>query len=125
MGKKDNAHIFAASFTATLIILRLFLFVYPSANFNIGQYNVHHLFTGAAILIISTMLLVNHFSNRFVIMAAGLGSALVVDQIFYIIATDGSDSAYFSKASLHGAITLGIATIVLLYIFSIGKKLKS
>ncbi|HLC50289.1 MAG TPA: hypothetical protein VJI97_02570 [Candidatus Nanoarchaeia archaeon] len=122
MRSKNNVHLFAASFVATLITFRAFLHFYPSANFSIGIYNIHHLFTGTIILIFSTLLLVNRINNKFVIMMSGIGSALIADQIIYLIATDGSDKAYLTTISLNGAIFLGILIIITLYVINLFKR---
>ena len=122
MRSKNNVHLFAASFTAALIVLRIFLYLYPGANFSIGGYNINHLFTGAILLIFSTLLLVNRINNKLVIMVSGIGAALIADQIIYLIATDGSDAAYLSAVSLNGAIVLGILIIIILYVINLFKR---
>ena len=84
-------------------------------------YNIHHLFTGAILLIFSTLLLVNRINNKLVIMVSGIGT-LIADQIIYLIATDGSDAAYLSAVSLNGAIVLGILIIIILYVINLLKE---
>jgi hypothetical protein len=52
------------------------------------------------------------------LIALGVGSAMVLDQIVFLIATDGSNASYLKPVSLWGAIVFeAMAVIVLLVLF--------
>lgn len=109
---KSRIKIFISSLLLTIILLRIFLFVFPSANFNLGKYNIHHLFVGAFLLIVALIFFILNIANNFIIALAGFSSALVLDEIIYLIATDGSDASYLTRVSLWGAIILTSIIIV-------------
>ena len=89
--------IFIRSLIITLIAVRTYLFFFPSANLNIGKYNVHHLYIGAFLIIIVLIFFIFNIVNKFTVTIAGISSALVLDEIVYLIATDGSDAAYLTQ----------------------------
>jgi len=109
---KNKILIFISSLVLALAILRIFLFIFPHTNLNIGKYNIHHFFIGAFLSILVIVFFIANIVNNFVIVIAGFSSALILDQVIYLIATDGSDTAYLSSVSLWGAIIL--TTIVLI-----------
>ena len=95
--------------------IRIFLFIFPSANLNIGNYNIHHLYIGAFLIIIALTFFILGIVNKYIIIFAGISSALVLDQIVYLIATNGSDASYLTLVSLIGAFIL--SAIVILFAF--------
>lgn len=103
---------FIISVLATLVLLRLFLIVSPSANLYIFSYNIHHLFIGAFLIIILLVLFIFNIINKFTLIFAGISSALVLDEIVYLIATDGSDAEYLSSVSAWGAIILTLIILI-------------
>ena len=113
METKQKIKIFLISLLATLFLLRLFLTFSPSTNLNLGKYNIHHLFVGSFLVVILLIFFIFNIINNFTILLAGIGSALVLDQIIYLIATDGSDEAYLSAVSLWGAVTLTAIILIL------------
>jgi hypothetical protein len=117
--------------TATLLLIlmpllavgvgqRLFLhLVNPNADLFIAGYNVHHLYTGALIEIPAAFVLA--FGTPWPLLRAaslialGAGSAMVLDQVVYLVTTDGSNRAYLRPISLWGAVVLeGLAVVLLL-----------
>ena len=106
MAINQKISIFISSLILTIITLRFFLSIFPSANLNISRYNIHHLYVGSFLVIVASIFFITNIINNFVIALAGFGSALVLDEIIYLIATDGSDSAYLTAISLYGAIIL-------------------
>ena len=113
---KSRIKNYIISLISTLVLLRIFLFLSPSTNLNIGKYNIHHLFVGAFLSIIILILLILSIVNNFIVVLAGISSALVLDEIIYLIATDGSDTSYLTAASLWGAIILTIIIVLLTFI---------
>jgi hypothetical protein len=93
---------------ATFAVLRLALQASPDSDFNVGGYNVHHLFTG--LLFIATggiPLAVFRGHTRkldvaLVVFGVGLGMAL--DEWVYLIATDGSNASYLLPVSFWGGV---------------------
>lgn len=95
----------------TFLGQRLYLHrVDPNADLFIAGYNVHHLFTGALIEIPAALLLAMGVRRRAVRWAAqialGVGSAMVLDEVVYLIVTDGSNASYLLPVSLWGAVVL-------------------
>jgi hypothetical protein len=105
---------------ATFIGQRLYLhLVNPNADLFIFGHNVHHLFTGAVIAIPAALVIAfvpqASWARWIALIALGVGSAMVLDQIVFLIATDGSNASYLKPVSLWGAIILvGLAVILLL-----------
>ncbi len=104
---------------------RLYLhLVNPNADVFVAGYNVHHLFTGALIAIPAAFVLAFATSwpvlRAAALLALGAGSAMVLDQVIYLITTDGSNQAYLRPISLWGAVVLqGLAVALLLILFAL------
>jgi len=106
---------------ATAIGQRLYLhLVNPNADVYIRGYNVHHLFIGAVIAIPAAFVVafVPHSSQVrwLALVALGVGSAMVLDQIVFLITTDGSNASYLRPISLWGAIILVALALGLLLV---------
>ena len=121
MESKKRLRVFIISLLFTLVLFRAFLSVLPSANLNFFGYNIHHLFIGAFLTVILLLLFSVGIINKITIILAGISSALILDEIVYLIATDGSDASYLTAVSLWGAITL-IAIILTLAIILYNAK---
>ena len=121
MELKKRLRVFIISLLFAIVLLRAFLSVLPSANLNFFGYNIHHLFIGAFLIVILLLLFIVDIINKITIILAGIGSALILDEIVYLIATDGSDASYLTAVSLWGAITL-IAIILTLAIILYNAK---
>ena len=127
MELKQKTKIFLISLIATLILLRLFLTFSPSTNLNFFGHNIHHLFIGSFLVVVVLVFFISNIVNKFTIILAGIGSALVLDEIVYLIATDGNDVSYLSYVSLLGVIILTAIIIILtiiLYSFNKQKSIK-
>ena len=107
---------FVLAFLFTITAVRVVLFLSPFLNLNVGFYNVHHLFIGAFLLVGAAIFFIAGFANTVLTNIAGVGSALVLDEIVYLIGTDGSDLAYLTPVSLIGAIGLTIFAFILVII---------
>ncbi len=107
---RRNAAIFLATLVATVLVTRVLLHHSPDSDFNIGSYNIHHLFTGLALIAAGGIPLALFRGNTarldfaLVLFAAGLGLAL--DEWVYLIVTDGSNAAYLTAPSLYGAVAM-------------------
>ena len=90
--------------------------VYPAG------YLVHHLYTGALIVIPAAFILAFGARHRLVAIltrvALGIGSAMVLDEMVYLVATNASDTDYVSALSLWGGVILmALGTILLLVLY--------
>ena len=106
---------------ATFIIQRLYLhLVNPNADLFVAGHNVHHLFVGALLAVPAAFFIA--FTPeaswvRWIALAAlGVGSAMVLDQIVFLITTDGSNASYLRPISLWGAIILVALAVGLLLV---------
>ncbi len=104
---------FTVSLVVTLFITRFFLFLSPSTNLYLGGYNVHHLYVGAVILIFILLMMMFNISAPLLFIISGVGTAFIIDELVYIIATDGSDASYLGFFSLAGAIILMMIILIL------------
>ena len=117
------ALLIAASILVTFISQRLYLhLINPNADFYIAGYNIHHLFTGALIEIPAAIVLALGFGGlwvrRFAGMAFGIGTAMVLDEVVYLITTDGSNQAYLTPVSLWGAVGMvGSAVLLIVVVY--------
>ncbi|MEW5875514.1 MAG: hypothetical protein AB1752_10060 [Candidatus Zixiibacteriota bacterium] len=116
-----------ASMLATFVVQRGWLhLVNPNSDFNLLGYNVHHLFTGALIETIAAFALAvgiqNVWRRRACLSALGIGSAMVLDEIVYLIATDGSNQSYLLPVSLYGAIVMIAVAALYLVVLSRGSR---
>jgi hypothetical protein len=121
--------------TATLLLIlipmlltfagmRLYLhLVNPDADLFIAGYNVHHLYTGALLEIAAAFVLAFGIGGSLLrgaaLAALGIGSAMVLDQVVYLITTDGTNVSYSKPISLWGAVVLiGLAIALLVILFA-------
>jgi hypothetical protein len=104
---------------ATVFSLRLYLHLVHVRHIYPGGYLLHHLFIGVVILIPAAFLLA--FGTRYRVLARlalGVGTGLILDEVVYLVATDGSDAGYMSRTSLLGSMVLtSLAVIFLLILY--------
>lgn len=121
--RRQTALLIMIALLGTFIPQRLYLhLVNPNADFFVLGYNVHHLFTGALIEIPAAIILALRvggvWTRRIAAVAFGSGAAMVLDEVVFLIATDGSNQAYLTPVSLWGAVALvGIAVCAVLLVF--------
>jgi hypothetical protein len=107
---RRNALLLIVSVALTFSILRVLLHQSPNSDFNVGQYNIHHLFTGLLLITAGGVpLAVFRGSTRrldlaLVVFGVGLGMAL--DEWVYLIATDGSNASYLLPISFWGGVAV-------------------
>lgn len=109
--RSENALLIAVAMLATFIPQRLYLHLINSnADLYIAGYNIHHLFTGVLIEFPAAVVLAlgigGIWTRRIACVAFGSGMAMVLDEVVFLIATDGSNQAYLTPVSLWGVITL-------------------
>jgi hypothetical protein len=107
---KTRAKILISSLVLTFVVIRVWLFFYPNADFNVAGYNIHHLYTGLLLVTIGGIPLIL-FSNsgRILNLATaifGIGLSLALDEWVYLITTDGSNMSYLLPVSLWGGLIL-------------------
>src|SRR5258708_38284623 len=92
---------------ATFIGQRLYLHLIHVQHIYPAGYLLHHLFTGTLIVIPSAFVLAFGTRNRALTFIApatlGIGSAMILDEVVYLVATKATDSDYISPLSLCGA----------------------
>lgn len=104
----------------TCVSVRLYLHLVRVQHIYPGGYLIHHLFTGVLLLIPATFLLA--FGTRCLWLAisarvaVGIGSALVLDEITYLVMTKATDADYVSRVSFSGALAFISIAVVLLWI---------
>jgi hypothetical protein len=103
---------------AAFALTRLSLWFRPNADFNVGPYNVHHLFTGVLIMsaagIAATAPGLGTRARDACAALFGIGLALTLDEWVYLIVTDGTNAAYWTMPSVAGGVTVvGLAAACL------------
>jgi hypothetical protein len=103
---------------ATFVCLRLYLHLVHVRHIYPGGYLVHHLFLGVLIELPAAFILAFGARSRLLALLApaalGIGAALMLDEVTYLVATKATDQDYVSGVSLAGAITLIFLAVVLL-----------
>jgi hypothetical protein len=93
---------------ATFVCLRLYLHLVRVQHLYPGGLLVHHLFFGVLIVLPPAFLLAFGTRGRFAALLAaaflGIGSAMILDEVTYLVATKATDQDYVSRVSLLGAI---------------------
>ena len=113
--------LFLAFFLGTILILRSLLFFFPHVNLTISEINIHHLYLGVLIFILLTPFLLAGRKSLLIPVCLGLASALTVDELVYLVATDGSDLAYLSSISWIGMTVLVVAILGMI-LFKVRRK---
>ncbi len=103
----------------TFLGQRLYLHLVGVHHIYPGGYLVHHLFTGVLIVIPAAFVLAFGTRRRrtaiLARVALGIGSAMVLDEIVYLVATQATDADYVSGVSLGGAVVFVTLAVVLLW----------
>ncbi len=120
-----RARLVVSTLIATFVVVRLMLHMSPNSDFDVGGYNIHHLFTGI-LLLTSGGIPLALFPGRSLLLDLssvlfGAGLALVLDEWVYLIATDGTNASYLLPVSLRGGIVmvaLAVLYVGILYLVS-------
>jgi hypothetical protein len=107
---------------ATFTCQRLYLHLVRVRHVYPGGYLVHHLFFGILIELPAAFILAFGTRKRWLAFLApaalGVGSAMILDELTYLVATKASDVDYVSRLSLDGAIVfISLAVISLLVLY--------
>ena len=88
----------------------------PNSDFNVGGYNIHHLFTGLVLITIGgiPVALFPRQSPMMDVATAifGIGLALALDEWVYLIATDGTNASYLLPVSFRGGVLMVVLAVV-------------
>ena len=121
---KFRAKILLISIVSTFITIRFILYFFPNADFNLFGFNIHHLYTGIILIILSGIPLIiistKHRIFDFITAVFGIGLSLVLDEWIYLIATDGTNESYFTTVSYIGGMAFLLFTCIyisILYFF--------
>jgi len=106
----------------TFVSMRLYLHLVGVQHVYPGGYLVHHLFTGVLITIPAAFVLAFEIRQRSLAFAArialGVGSAMILDEIVFLVMTKASDEDYVSRLSLWGGLGfVTFATILLCIVY--------
>jgi hypothetical protein len=105
---------------ATFICQRLYLHLVRVQHIHAGGYLIHHLFSGALLVIAAAFVLAFGTRNRWLAhltpAALGIGSAMVLDEVTYLVATQASDADYVSALSFWGALVLVSLAVAFLFV---------
>ena len=116
-----RALLLSTSIILTFLFLLVSLYISPNSNFDIGQYNIHHLYTGILVLTIAIIpLLLSECKTKLsdaLIIVFGIGLSMALDEWVYLIATDGSDASYLTPVSFWGGVI--VTGLTVLYIMGI------
>lgn len=124
---KRRARILLASLVVTFVATRISLHISPDSDFNVGAYNIHHLFTGLLLVNFCGIPLALFKHQSRVLDAAtvgfGAGLALALDEWVYLIATDGTNASYLLPVSFWGGILMvGLACLYLLALYLVKRN---
>ena len=112
----------------TFIGLRLYLHVVdPNADLFVAGHNIHHLFTGTLIEIPCAFVLAMGVRLRSVRILAqvglGIGCSMILDELIYLITTDGTNASYLLPISLWGAAVMHVlATGILVLVYALAGR---
>ena len=98
----------------TVVALRIVLQISPNSDFNVGRYNVHHLFLGLLLITAGGVPLAVFRSaghgTDVALLVFGVGLGMALDEWVYLIATDGSNASYPLPVSFWGSVlVVGLA----------------
>lgn len=117
---KRRALLLVLSLALTFIVIRIYLHHSPDTDFNVGPYNIHHLFTGLVLITFCGIAAVLFKERSLLLDAAtigfGVGLSLALDEWVYLIATDGSNASYLLPISFRG----GMVCVALACLYVLG-----
>jgi hypothetical protein len=111
----------------TFVCLRLYLHFAGVRHVYPGGVLVHHLFFGVVIALPAAFVLAFGARRRraavLSLMALGIGSGMILDEVTYLVLTRASDADYVSRTSLLGAIGfVSLAVILLLALYRMHRR---
>ena len=126
LSRKQTLLLIVLPMASTFLCLRLYLHLIGVRHVYPGGILVHHLFWGILIELPAAFVLVLGTNNQRVealaTAALGVGSAMILDEVTYLVATKATDADYTSSPSLYGAIVLvSLAVIFLLVLYRLNR----
>ena len=119
MSDRRRAKLILASLVATFVVVRFSMWLSPDSDFDVAGYNIHHLYTGLLMATAAGIpLVLRPGRSRGLDVASlvfGAGLSLALDEVVYLIATDGSNASYLLPVSFWGGVVvvgLGAAWLV-------------
>ena len=110
MADRRRARLILASLLLTFVVVRLAMWGSPDSDFDIAGHNIHHLFTGVLLATAGAIPLVLHPGRSRALDLAcivfGAGLSLALDEVVYLIATDGSKASYLLPVSFWGGVVV-------------------
>ena len=107
---RRRANLLLVSLLGTFAVIRIYLYFSPNADFNVGPYNVHHLFTGLLLITFCGIPVILFKGSSRILDAAtvgfGIGLSLALDEWVYLITTDGSNASYLLPISFWGGVVM-------------------
>lgn len=98
----------------------------PDTHVFVRGYLVHHLFWGILVLVPTAFLLGlglrTAWQRDVARVALGFSSAMVLDEVVYLVCTDGSGVAYRGAVSLRGAFVMLSAAALFLAALYVGRR---
>jgi hypothetical protein len=95
---------------ATFAVVRVAMLLRPDADFFVAGLNVHHVFTGRLVATVCAIPLVvgapKPLTGDVLVGGLGIGLSLALDEVVYLIATDGSNQSYLTRVSWVGGAAL-------------------
>ena len=113
---RRNGILLVLSMSLTFVILRVTLHAAPDTDFNVGAYNIHHLFLGLLLIAAGGIPLAIFRGSTLrldlALVVFGIGLAMALDEWVYLIATDGTNSSYLLPVSFWGGlVAVGLACL--------------
>jgi len=98
LSKHPNALILFLSILLSFVILRIYLHFFPNTDFNVGRYNIHHLYSGLVFIALGgvPLALFEHdgLARKIALAIFGVGLSMALDEWVFLIATDGTNASY-------------------------------
>lgn len=110
MSDRRRARLILSSLLLTFAVIRVAMWRAPDSDFDIAGYNIHHLFTGVLLASAASIpLVLRSGRSRGLDVACivfGAGLSLALDEVVYLIATDGSNASYLLPVSFWGGVVV-------------------
>ena len=94
----------------TFFVVRAGMLLRPDADVFVAGFNIHHLYTGVLVVTICVIPLVvgtpKPRTADLLVGGLGVGLSLALDEVVYLIATDGGNQSYLTPVSWIGGATL-------------------
>jgi len=120
---KRRAKLLLISIIVTFTVIRLYLHYSPDSDFNVGPYNIHHLFTGLLLITFCGIAVILFKGTARILDVAtvgfGIGLSLALDEWVYLITTDGSNASYLLPISFWGGVVMTALACLYIWVLSL------